>query len=302
MHWRPGVRLCRDVGLYRGQLPRILRGARDAGTNRRVKEAEAPLPPDRALVMVRLAAYVGGGQRQEAGGGACGAGGGSKGDGGSFQRGRGSPQMALASFPDASIAEECAKAAADAREAANELALKQTAASRQESAQFALQQQLLQAEQELVKAKDAHRAQQARLDELHNALNSKSAADSDANGRDQQLQGDALLEALQTAIGWKPISLTSTAMTLGFGEPSQFELRATMMPAPASTHDDGKPAGAASDPEAHTIHHVDLVYTAGVTGGASASTTPGRKTKEGGEDQSPSDTLRQVLLMGCSRT
>ena len=46
--------------------------------------------------------------------------------------------------------------ASESREVANALALKQTAVSRSESAAMALQQQLLTAEAELLRAKEAH--------------------------------------------------------------------------------------------------------------------------------------------------
>ena len=46
----------------------------------------------------------------------------------------------------------------------------------------------------------------------------------------------SLLPCAQAAVGWSPISLTSTAITLGYGEPAAFELRASLMP-PTSTSD-----------------------------------------------------------------
>lgn len=67
------------------------------------------------------------------------------------------------------------------------------------------------------------------------------------------------------AVHWRPKSLTSSAITLSFGE--HFELRASLMPVA-----DG---GAAASGDAHTIHHVDLVATAAHNHAAGSSeTTP----------------------------
>lgn len=46
----------------------------------------------------------------------------------------------------------------------------------------------------------------------------------------QELKGDGLLDALTAGLGWSPLSLTSSAVAIGYGAPVRFELRAAMVP------------------------------------------------------------------------
>ena len=191
-----------------------------------------------------------------------------------------------AAMPSASVSAEAAAKAAASREAANALAFQQTAVARAESSQFALNQQLLAAESDLVKARESHRAQATRLIELERA-HAAQQRHQQAAGESPVLTGDALLDAVHTAVSWQPLSLTSSAITLGFGSPVAFELRASLMP-----------AHAAHAPDGHTIHHVDLLSRGSTSHHASGLTAAGL-TPGGPSDSSnasPSAVLKECLF------
>ena len=104
----------------------------------------------------------------------------------------------VAAQPPPTVAADAADAAGRARESANAVALRQTEVARAESAQHSLQQQLLAAEKEQLRAKEHSRAQQTRLAELTAAVAAAAAAASPevAEGG-AAIEGDALLDALQ---------------------------------------------------------------------------------------------------------
>jgi hypothetical protein len=157
-------------------------------------------------------------------------------------------------MPPNSVAQEAEAAFNDARDAANALAFKQSEASRAESSVYSLQQQLSAAEHELARARDNKLAQQNRLAELNSAV-ALASATAEASAFQAELRGDALASALEQGVAWRPLSLTSTAVALGFGplgaEPA-FELRAAMMPPPPPSATPSQMVGA-------TIHHVELL-------------------------------------------
>jgi hypothetical protein len=134
-------------------------------------------------------------------------------------------------MPPAHLADAAAAAAAASRDAANRLAFRQAAAAQAKSSQFALQQQLLAAEQELLNAKGAHRAQQARLSELHAAVAAQSNPSKAEGGTGRTLSGDALLDALDAATCWRPLSLTSSMVIVGEDRTSP-----ALLPSPDAHH------------------------------------------------------------------
>ena len=100
----------------------------------------------------------------------------------------------------------------------------------------------------------AARAQQARVAELSRAIGAASAG-REGGGGVQPLKGDALLDALTAAVGWTPLSLTSSAVAIGYGTPSvAFELRAALVPS------------AAPAPDARAIQFVELLSRGAVAG------------------------------------
>ena len=116
-----------------------------------------------------------------------------------------------------------------------------------------LQQQLAAAEHELARASASRQAQQDRLGELNRLVATASSAAS-SSAFQAELRGYALFDALQAGTAWRPLSLTSTAVALGFGSGSEvaFELRAAMMPPPPPSATPSQTVGA-------TIHHVELL-------------------------------------------
>ena len=144
--------------------------------------------------------------------------------------------MLAAAMPPSTVSGEAAAAALAAREAANALALKQHDVSRSQSALFALQQQLVAAEAELVRAKDAHRAKQTRLSELSAAVAATVAGPSAESRHGDVLVGDALVEALEAGAGWKPLTLTSSVISVGFETPTAYELRVSLAPGAPAAH------------------------------------------------------------------
>ena len=92
------------------------------------------------------------------------------------------------------------------------------------------------------------RAQTTRLAELTAAVAAaKTGASDELPAGGATVEGDALLDALQAGLAWRPITLTSHCLSLGFGTPAAFELRATLAP--------GAPA-------AHAVTSVDLLACA----------------------------------------
>jgi hypothetical protein len=154
-----------------------------------------------------------------------------------------------AARPDlASLESMAAEAAAKLREMNSSVALKQAAASRSQSAQHALQQELLGAEAELLRAKAYTRQQQAREDELTAAVAAASSSASDeVPPGGTVIEGDALLDAFEAGLCWRPLTLTPSCISLGFGEPTVFELRAKLTP---------------DAPVSHALAHVELLSPA----------------------------------------
>ena len=88
---------------------------------------------------------------------------------------------------------------------------------------------------QVLRAKEEHRSNQTRNAELTAAIKAHSAAE-EPSPHARTIEGDALLDALEAGLGWRPLAATTSQICLGFGEPAQYELRVTLVPGAPPSH------------------------------------------------------------------